>query len=60
MAGLIPFKLNQLFDRCSIKKEPQFSLQLFDFQCDPGKSRTYNLLIRSQMLYPLSYGAIGV
>ena len=24
---------------------------------DPGKTRTYNLLIRSQMLYPLSYGA---
>jgi hypothetical protein len=26
--------------------------------CDPGETRTPNLLIRSQMLYPLSYGAI--
>ncbi len=27
--------------------------------CDPGETRTPNLLIRSQMLYPLSYGAIS-
>ena len=25
-------------------------------QCAPGETRTPNLLIRSQMLYPLSYG----
>ncbi len=25
-------------------------------QCAPGEIRTPNLLIRSQMLYPLSYG----
>ena len=28
--------------------------------CDPGETRTPNLLIRSQMLYPLSYGAIKI
>ena len=26
----------------------------------PGRSRTLNLLIRSQMLYPLSYGRMPV
>ena len=26
--------------------------------CDPGETRTPNLLIRSQMLYPLSYGTV--
>jgi hypothetical protein len=25
---------------------------------DPGETRTPNLLIRSQMLYPLSYGTL--
>ena len=33
-------------------------------KCAPGEIRTPNLLIRSQMLYPLSYGrppsAVGV
>ena len=27
--------------------------------CAPGGIRTPNLLIRSQMLYPLSYGRVG-
>ncbi len=26
--------------------------------CAPGETRTPNLLIRSQMLYPLSYGRL--
>ena len=29
-------------------------------ECAPGGIRTPNLLIRSQMLYPLSYGRVGV
>ena len=29
-------------------------------RCAPGGIRTPNLLIRSQMLYPLSYGRIGI
>lgn len=29
-------------------------------QCAPGGIRTPNLLIRSQMLYPLSYGRNGL
>ena len=33
--------------------------RLFNLICDPGETRTPNLLIRSQMLYPLSYRAIA-
>ena len=29
------------------------------FCCAPGETRTPNLLIRSQMLYPLSYGCLS-
>jgi hypothetical protein len=28
------------------------------YRCAPGEIRTHNLLIRSQMLYPLSYGRV--
>jgi hypothetical protein len=31
--------------------------QWLSFFCDSERTRTSNLLIRSQMLYPLSYGA---
>jgi hypothetical protein len=28
--------------------------------CDPGRNRTCGRLIRNQLLYPLSYGAIAL
>ncbi len=38
-------------------KEPQPTYPVsWGFTCAPGGIRTPNLLIRSQMLYPLSYG----
>ena len=42
--------------------EKKYRCKSIDYSgiCDPGETRTPNLLIRSQMLYPLSYGAIFV
>ena len=49
---------------CETKKAVNFLIDGFLIQIiftlrDSGKTRTCNLLIRSQMLYPLSYGAIA-
>jgi hypothetical protein len=41
------------------KKEPHNFLCNPLIISDPGETRTPNLLIRSQMLYPLSYGTIA-
>ena len=38
-------------------KNPEETMWFFPgFKCAPGEARTLNLLIRSQALYPLSYG----
>lgn len=38
------------------RRQDRFPFVLANFPCAPGKIRTFNLLIRSQVLYPLSYG----
>ncbi len=43
--------------RTASTKKPQPTYPVsWGFSCAPGGIRTPNLLIRSQMLYPLSYG----
>ena len=41
----------------SVKKNKACISATYRPSSDPGETRTPNLLIRSQMLYPLSYGA---
>ena len=40
------------------KKDKLFSLSLFFFFCTPAGARTLDTLIKSQVLYQLSYGCI--
>ena len=50
-------KINQKTILYITKKYPCKS-NIYKDMGDPGETRTPNLLIRSQMLYPLSYRAI--
>ncbi len=49
-----------MFVECSSseKKSGRNFMQLPDFQCDPGEARTLDPLIKSQLLYQLSYGVM--
>ena len=45
-------------------KSTKNALQIIDLQgvmfCDPDRGRTCNLLIRNQLLYPLSYRTVAL
>ena len=51
-----PFRANLEENRFLSNKKTEILLKHFGLLCDPGGARTLDPLIKSQLLYQLSYG----